>query len=107
MAAGLGADVRESKKVERVRAALTAALPAFDRMSTELDQARLLVVEFQAKLGKPCAEFLQTRSRLVVMLETDHEIIRKAHYHDIAAAVVFTPPLDPKVKDIMEVHIRK
>jgi hypothetical protein len=42
-----------------------------------------------------------------MMFETDHEIIRKAHDDDIAAAVLFAPPFDSKVQDIAQVHIRK
>ena len=84
----LGTLVREAKKVESFRPALAASFTSFDRIAAELDQTRLPFVQFQAKLGKPRAEFLQTRRRLAVVLETDHEVIRITHHHHIAAAAV-------------------
>jgi hypothetical protein len=99
--------MREPKEVERIRAALTALLPTVDRMATEFDQTRLLVVEVQAKLSEASSELVQAGRCFVVVLETDHKIIGKTHNHDIAATMSFTPPFDPQIEDIVQVHIRK
>lgn len=40
-------------------------------------------------------------------LETDHEVIRIADHHHIAAAAVSPPPFDPQVKHVVQEHIRK
>lgn len=103
----LGALVSKSKKVESFRSAFAALFTTFDRITTELDQARFAFVQLQVELGEPRAEFIQTRRRLAVVLETDHEVVRITHYHHIAAAAVFPPPLDPQVKHIMQVHVGK
>ena len=57
----LGTLVREAKKVKRFWPALAASLSTFDRIAAELDQARFPFVQLQSELGKPRAEFLQTR----------------------------------------------
>jgi hypothetical protein len=99
--------MREPKKVERFRPVFSTSLAFFRRMAAELDQTCFFVMQFQAKLDETCAEFLQTRCRLALVLETYHEIIRITYHHDIAAAVTLPPPLDPKVKNIVQVHVRK
>jgi hypothetical protein len=44
------------------------------------------------------------RTRLVVILKTDHEVIRITHNNHIAAAAVLAPPLDPQVEHIVQVR---
>ena len=102
----LGTLVREAKKVKRLRPALSVSFSSFDRITAELDQTRFPLVQLQAELGEPRAEFFQTRRCLAVVLETDHEVIRITHNNHIAAAAVLSPPLDPQVKHIVQEYVR-
>jgi hypothetical protein len=100
--ARLGTLVGEAKKVKRFRRGLAASFTTFDRIAAELDQTRFPFVQLQTELGKPRVEFFQTRRRLAVVFETDHEVIRITYHHDITAAAIISPPLDPQVKHIVQ-----
>ena len=39
------------------------------------------------------------------MLKPDGEIVRETHDNDVAARLVVSPPIDPQVEDIMQVHV--
>jgi hypothetical protein len=96
-----GTHMSEAQKVKWLRPALAAFFTPFDRKTTKLDQTRLSRMQFQAELGKPFPEILQTRFCLAVILETDHEVIRISYDYHVAVATVVPPPLDPKVEHIM------
>jgi len=103
----LGTLVCETKEIENFRSALAASFTSFARIATKLDQTRFSLVEIQTKLGKPRAEFFQTRRCFILVLEANHEVIRITYYYHITAAAVFPPPLDPQVKHIMQEYVRK
>ncbi len=98
--------VSKTQKVESLGPALAMPLSAFDGVLPKLDQASLVLVQLQAKLGKPCVECFQTRGRLAVVFEANHKVVCVTHYHDIAATAL-APPLNPQVEDVMQVHVRK
>ena len=101
------AHMREAKKIETLRSALAASFSSLGRIATELDQTRLRLVKFQPELRKTCAEFFQTRLRFMLMLKTDHEIVRVAHDDHVAAAAVASPPFNPEIENVVQVHVRK
>ena len=103
----LGTLVREAKKVESFRSAFAAPFTAFARIATELDQTRFPIIQLQAELGEPRAEFFQTRRRLVTMLKAEYDVIRIAYDNHIAVAAVCPPPRDPQVKHIVQEHVRE
>ena len=70
----LGTLVCEAKKIKSFRSVLTTPLTSFVRKAAELDQTRLAFVPLQAKLGKPRAEFFQTRCCFLLILETNHKV---------------------------------
>ena len=72
----------------------------------KFDQSSLVLVQLQAKPGKPCVECFQTRGRLVVVFEANHKVICVTHYHDIAATAL-TPPLNPQIEDVVQIHVRQ
>src|SRR5206468_4785766 len=57
--ARLSATVRESQEVKGLGLALTSALPVFFRMPAELNQARLLGMQFQPKTNQPFPKLTQ------------------------------------------------
>jgi hypothetical protein len=52
---GCGTDVREPEEVERSRPPQPALGSSLGRIATELEEARLVGVEFQTELGKSLA----------------------------------------------------
>jgi len=71
----LGALVSETQKVESLWPALAMPLSPFDGVLPKFDQSCLVLVQLQAKPGKPCVECFQTRGRLVVVFEANHKVV--------------------------------
>lgn len=102
-----GAPVGEAQEVERLRSALATSRTAFGGVPTELDQTCFPFVQFQTELGETRAECFPARHRLVVVLKPDHEVIRISDHDDGATAVVFPPPSDPQIEDVVQKHVRQ
>jgi len=66
----LPADVREPKKVERLRFAFPSSFPVLFGKPPELDQTRLVGMEFQPELSQSLPELLQESLRVRPMLES-------------------------------------
>ena len=98
--------VSEAQKVESLWSDLAMPLAPFDGVLPKFNQSSLLLVQLQAKLGKPCVECFQTRGRLAVVFEANHKVICITHHNNIAATAL-SPPLNPQVEDVMQVHVRK
>jgi hypothetical protein len=60
--------MREAKKVESLRFALSSAFPVLFGIPPELDQARLVWMKFQPKFSQPCLEILQKTIRVSLMI---------------------------------------
>src|SRR5271167_857308 len=104
--ASLPAAVREAQEVKAPRRApITAILPIAPRTAPELDQSRLLGVQFQSKARKPFAQLGEEPLGLDLMLEPNDKVIGKAHHDDITAGLLLPPSLDPQVEHIMQVNI--
>jgi hypothetical protein len=65
----LPTDMREAKKVEGLRFALSSSFPVLFGIPPELDQARLVWMKFQPKFPQSCPEILQKTIRVSLMLE--------------------------------------
>jgi hypothetical protein len=65
----LPADMREAKEIERLRFAFPSSCPVLFGKPPELDPARLVWMEFQAKLSQPFPETLQKTVCVSLMLE--------------------------------------
>ena len=100
----LGTLMSETQKVESLRSALTVSVATLNRVLSKLDQASLVLVQFQPKLGKPRVECFQARRCLAVAFETNHKVIRVTHNHHVSAALL-APPFDPQVEDVVQVHV--
>ena len=103
---GNAALVRETKKIKRLGSSFTALSTSLNCVLAELNQTSFVFVELEAKLRKPRVELFQTRSRFVTVLKTDHKVICVANHHHVAAAL-FTPPLNPQVKDVVQLYVGK
>src|SRR5579864_1778239 len=102
----LPATVREAKEVEAPRRApITTRLSITPRTASELDQSRLLGVQFQPKAREPLAQLGKEPLGLDSMLEPNDKVIGEAHHDDITAGLLLSPSLDPQVEHIVQVDV--
>ena len=74
----------------------------------ELDQARLLGVQLQARTSRAAREARpRNRSRVLPMLEAHHEVVREAHDDHVTARVPASPLVGPQVEDVVQVDVRE
>src|SRR6478609_10838178 len=98
-------DVRETEEGERLRLTQSARLTTFCRVASEFDQPRLGRVKLQTELGEPVAQRGKEPVGVVTMLKPDGEVVSETHDNDVAARVVVSPPIDPQVEDVVQVHV--
>src|SRR6478609_7943991 len=96
-------DVRETQEGERLRS--TQRPTTFGRVASEFDQPRLVRVKLQTELGEPVAKRGKEPVGVVTMLKPDGEIVSEAHDNDVTARLVVSPPIDPQVEDVVQVHV--
>ena len=70
----LPTDVREPKKVERLRLPEATCRPTCGREPAELDQARLVGVQFQTELREPLAQVGEELLRVTLLLEPGDKV---------------------------------
>lgn len=76
-------------------------------IAPELDDPRLIRRKFQIKLQKPSLECFEYPLRLVLVLDTDHEVVGISHDLHNSTASGFHHPLDPQVQRIVQVDVRE
>jgi len=103
----LYADVRKAKEVERLRFPFATPLPLVDRKRTELQQPRLLGMQFQVELPHSFREFRSELIGIRFVPESNHDVVCESHDDDIAVRALQTPRLDPQVEYVMKVDVRQ
>src|SRR5208283_3474531 len=104
--ASLPAAVREAQEVKAPRRTpVTTILSIAPRTAPELDQSRLLGVQFQTKAREAFTQLRKEPLGLDLMLEPNDKIVSKTHHDDITASLLLSPSLDPQVKHIVQVDI--
>ena len=73
--------MREAKEIERLGFTQTPCPPTLGGVPAELDQARLLRVQFQRELRESLAEFMKEPLRIVLILKTHDEESRPGESH--------------------------
>src|SRR5438093_240951 len=97
--------MREPKKVERLRLTQSSLATPSRRMPSELDQAGLVRMHRQPKLLHARAHLGQESLSVVQPLESDNSVIGVTNDNHVPASVTVSPPLRPKVEDIVQVHV--
>src|SRR5260370_29900307 len=103
----LYADVRKAQEVERLRFPFSTPLPLVDRKRTELQQSRLLGMQFQVELPH---SFGKLRPKLIGIrfaVKAHHDVVRESHDDDVAVRALLTPRLDPQVEYVMKIDVRQ
>ena len=83
--------MREAEEVERLRLARLAALPVRCRKPSEFDQPDFLRVQVQSEFGESRLEIVKELLRVLLVLKSDHEIVRIAYDPRFAARDLRTP----------------
>ena len=102
---GLAADEREPQKREGRWLTQTASPPSLSRMATKLQQARLLLVQFESKALEPQSHRIPEAPRVGFMLKAHNGIVGVSHDNDVACGFSRSPLLGPEVEDVVQVDI--
>jgi hypothetical protein len=99
----LHADMRKAEKVERFWFPFSTPPPLVDCERTKFQQPRLLGMQFQVKLPHSFREFRPKLIGIRFLLESQHDIVSKAHDDHIPVSMLPSPCLDPQVEYVMNV----
>src|SRR5580700_7044252 len=99
--------MRESQKVEGLRFSLSTRAPVGLGETPELDQSRLLWMEFQPEFRQPLPKLTEEPLRVLAVLETRHQIVGVANDDHLALHPPPPPDLYPLIKDVMQVDVRQ
>jgi hypothetical protein len=91
----LSADMRKTQKIKCVRFALTALLSIRGCMAPELDQARLIWMQFQPELVQTFLPFLEETLGVISVFESHDDIICVTDDDDVARGTMLSPVLYP------------
>lgn len=105
--AGSPANVRETQKGERFRLPETTVFSVAGRKRAELQKPGLFRVQFQLELSHAFGELLPELLGFPSELESQHDVVGKAHHDDLAARTLLPPCLDPQVENVVEIEIRQ
>jgi len=97
--------VRETEEVEGVGLPLATLPPLLGRVAAKAEQSRFVGMQFQAELCKATAQRVEKPLGFMPMLESNDEIIRKAHHDHIPARFAASPSLNPQIKHIVQVEV--
>jgi hypothetical protein len=104
---GPSANVREAQEVERLRLAFATLAPILFRKAAKFDDSRLVGMQLKAKVRESVAQLRQEPLCFIPVLESCHEVIRKANEDDLSARVPLSPLPDPEVECVVEIDIRQ
>src|SRR5215471_4047329 len=104
---GPSANVREAQEVERLRLAFATLAPILFRKAAKFDDPRLVGMQLKAKVRESVAQLRQEPLCFIPVLESCHEVIRKANEDDLSARLPLSPLPDPEVECVVEIDIRQ
>src|SRR4029450_8649204 len=93
--------VSKPQERERLRFSLSTLLPVRLGKAPKLNQPRLLRMKFQSELGQPFPKLSQEPLGVVLMLESQHEIVGIADDYHVAPGHFPAPDLCPQVEHIV------
>ena len=69
----LGTQVCEPQKIKGLGSAVTVSMASLSRVLSKFNQTSLVLVQLQAKLGKPGMELFQARGCFALVLKANHK----------------------------------
>ncbi len=76
-------------------------------VAPELNQARLVRVQFQPELAQALLPLQEEPLRVGAMFESRDNVIRVPDHDCVAGGVMLAPVPDPQVEDLMQVDVRQ
>lgn len=104
-APGLAANEDEAQEREGLRLTQPALLSPCRRMAAELQQARLLPVQFEPKLLEPRSHRIPEALRIGFMFETCNDVVGVTHDDHFASGFSPPPLLSPEIEDVVQVDV--
>jgi len=103
----LRAAMREAQKIEGLRFPVATDSPILVCEATEFEESRFVGMQRQSEPREALAQVGEEAVSFHPVLESDDEVIGKAHDNDVALRVPRSPSLDPEVEDIVQVDVRQ
>jgi hypothetical protein len=97
----------KTEEIEGLRLALPQATTLGSGIGAKLDQARLVWMEGKTEAFETFPEVSKESFRLLLILESQDEVVSLAHDDNVTACVAASPLLCPQVQDIAKTHIGK
>ena len=88
---GFPAGVRKPQEVKRLRFAVPTLAPIRFRITPELDDARFVSVQRQSEPREPFTQFSMEPFRVVTMLKSHNEVVRKTNENHFSARLLLSP----------------
>ena len=93
------------KERERLRFAKPALSAPVRRVAAELDQSGFVRMERQRKLTQPLTHRLQEAPGVVLVLETDDDVVGVAHDDHVARGLTPSPAFGPEIEAVVQVDV--
>ena len=97
--------MREPEELERLWLAEPPRLPIPGSIAPELDQPRLLGVQFQTEFREPVAKVSPELLGVFPILKAHHEVVSEPHDHNVTARVASPPLVSPHIQDVVRVDV--
>src|SRR6266511_1772908 len=101
----LPAIMREAEEVERLGLADASRLAGPGGVAPELDEPRLVGMQFQTELRQPLAKVGEEPPSVTLMFEPGDKVISEAHDDHVTVGVATSPLPGPPVEDVVEVDV--
>src|SRR5665213_1244311 len=101
----LPADVREAQEFKRIRLPLATCRTIPGGVAPELDEPRLVGVQFQVELRKPLSKVDEKLLGVRLVLEPGDKVVGEPHDDHVTVGVPPPPLPDPSVEDVVEVDV--
>src|ERR1035438_7117400 len=99
--------MRESQEVEHLGLPFPSLFPISFGELPELDQARLVWVQFQPELPQSLPKFCEETICIRPVLKSEYIVIRVSDNDDIASRALPAPDVHPQVEHVMQIDVRE
>ena len=97
--------MREAQERKGLWFSLAAPLPVLFGKPPELDQSRLLRMQFQTELRQTFSKLFEETLGFRPAFEAHHKIVGVADDNDLAPSHFLAPNFYPQIENVMQVHV--
>jgi hypothetical protein len=99
--------VSESQEYKGFWFSLATPFSISEGKPPELDQPRLVRMQFQTELHQPLLKITQESFGVSPVLKAQHNIVGISDNYDIARCHFLAPSFHPQIEHVMQVHVRE